>query len=79
VERVIGSLRRECLDHVIVWNERSLRRHLQRYLVYYDEWRTHLSLTKMRPSRGLPNRQPTARSSQSRTSAACIIITNAWP
>jgi putative transposase len=34
VERLIGSLRRECLDHVIVWNERSLRRHLQRYLVY---------------------------------------------
>jgi putative transposase len=34
VERVIGSLRRECLDHVIVWNERSLRRHLQRYLAY---------------------------------------------
>jgi putative transposase len=33
-ERVIGSIRRECLDHVIVWNERSLRRHLQRYLTY---------------------------------------------
>jgi putative transposase len=37
MERVIGSLRRECLDHVIVWNERSLRRHLQRYLVYYND------------------------------------------
>jgi Integrase core domain len=47
VERVIGSLRRECLDHVIVWNDRSLRRHLQRYLVYYHEWRTHLSLDKV--------------------------------
>ena len=34
VERVIGSLRRECLDHVIVWNERALRRHLQRYVAY---------------------------------------------
>ena len=33
VERVIGTLRRKCLDHVIVWNERALRRHLQRYLV----------------------------------------------
>ena len=49
VERVIGSLRRECLDHVIVWNERALRRHLQRYLTYYHEWRTHLSLDKDAP------------------------------
>jgi transposase InsO family protein len=49
VERVIGSLRRECLNHIIVWNERSLRRHLQRYLAYYHEWRTHLSLDKDAP------------------------------
>jgi len=49
VERVIGSLRRDCLDHVIVWNERSLRRHLRQYLVYYREWRTHLSLDKDAP------------------------------
>ena len=49
VERVIGSLRRECFDHVIVWNERALRRHLRRYLVYYHEWRTHLSLDKDAP------------------------------
>jgi len=51
VERVIGSLRRECLDHVIVLNERSLQRHLQRYLAYYHDWRTHLSLDKDTPSR----------------------------
>jgi transposase InsO family protein len=49
VERVIGSMRRECLDHVIVWNERALRRHLQRYLEYYHESRTHLSLDKDAP------------------------------
>ena len=49
VERAIGSLRRECLDHVIVWNERSLRRHLQHYLAYYHEWRTHFSLDKDAP------------------------------
>jgi putative transposase len=49
VERVIGSIRRECLDHVIVWNERSLDRHLRRYLVYYHEWRTHLALDKDAP------------------------------
>jgi putative transposase len=46
VERMIGSLRRECLDHVIVLNERSLQRHLQRYIDYYHHWRTHLSLDK---------------------------------
>jgi len=49
VERVIGSLRRECLDHVIVWNERSLHCHLQRDLAYYHGWRTHLSLDKDAP------------------------------
>ena len=49
VERVIGTLRRECLDHVIVLNERSLHRHLQRYVAYYHEWRTHLSLDKDAP------------------------------
>jgi transposase InsO family protein len=48
-ERVIGSVRRECLDHVIVWNERSLRRHLRQSLAYYHEWRTHLSLDKDAP------------------------------
>jgi len=50
VERVIGSLRRECLDHVIVWNERALRRHLRRYLTYYHVWRPHLSLGKDAPN-----------------------------
>ncbi len=49
VERAIGSLRRECLAHVIVWNERSLRRYLQQYLTYYHEWRTHLALDKDAP------------------------------
>lgn len=49
VERVIGSLRRECLDHIIVWNERSLRRSLKQYLAYYHEFRTHLSLDKDAP------------------------------
>jgi putative transposase len=44
VERCIGSIRRECLDHVIVLGERHLQRLLQQYLHYYHGWRTHLSL-----------------------------------
>src|SRR5262249_9364411 len=46
VERVIGSIRRECLDHVIVLNEASLRRTLHSYFTYYHRSRLHLSLDK---------------------------------
>src|SRR5208337_3007399 len=49
VERVIGSIRRECLDHVIVFNEASLRRTLNLYFAYYHSSRTHLSLEKDSP------------------------------
>jgi len=49
VERLIGSVRRECLAHVIVWNERSLRRTLERYFAYYQRSRTHLALAKDAP------------------------------
>jgi hypothetical protein len=40
IERVIGSIRRECLDPLIVFNERSLRRHLQAFVDYYHGSRT---------------------------------------
>src|SRR3984893_300803 len=46
IERVIGSIRRECLDHVIVYNEASLYRHVKSFVEYYHETRTHLSLQK---------------------------------
>ena len=49
VERVIGTIRRECLDHVIVLNEASLYRHVKSFLAYYHESRTHLSLAKDAP------------------------------
>jgi putative transposase len=49
VERVVGSIRRECLDHVIVFHEASLRRTLASYLDYYHRSRTHLSLGKDSP------------------------------
>jgi transposase InsO family protein len=49
-ERLIGSIRRECLDHVIVLGEKHLRGILRRYFEYYQESRTHLSLGKDAPS-----------------------------
>ena len=49
VERLIGSIRRECLDHVIVMGEKHLRRILHSYLAYYHRSRTHLSLAKDAP------------------------------
>ena len=51
VERVIGSIRRECLDHVIVFSERHLRRVVRGYLEYYHGSRTHLVLEKDCPVR----------------------------
>jgi transposase InsO family protein len=44
VERLIGSIRRECLDHVMVFSAGHLRRILASYFHYYHRWRTHLSL-----------------------------------
>ena len=51
IERLIGSIRRECLDHVIVLNERHLRQLLSSSLAYYHQSRTHLSLGKDCPER----------------------------
>ena len=49
IERVIGTIRRECLDHVIIFNEESLRRHLGSFIGYYHRTRTHLALHKDTP------------------------------
>jgi transposase InsO family protein len=48
-ERIIGSIRRECLDHVIVWNGAHLRAILANYADYYNASRTHLALEKDAP------------------------------
>jgi putative transposase len=48
VEPVIGSIRRECLDQVIIFNERHLRHVLSSYVDYYHRARTHLSLDLLR-------------------------------
>jgi transposase InsO family protein len=50
-ERLIGSIRRECLDHVVVVDKRHLRQVLASYQKYYNEVRTHLSLQKDAPRR----------------------------
>ena len=48
-ERLVGSIRRECLDHVVILNEASLRRILKSYRDYYLRSRTHLALGKDAP------------------------------
>lgn len=48
-ERLIGSIRRECVDHIVILSERHLRHVLLSYMNYYNEMRTHLSLSKDAP------------------------------
>ena len=48
-ERLIGSIRRDCLDHIVAFGERHLRHLLKSYQKYYNEARTHLSLQKDAP------------------------------
>ena len=49
VERIIGTIRRECLDHVIIFNEATLCRQVKSFAEYYHRSRTHLSLSKDSP------------------------------
>jgi len=49
VERLIGSIRRECTDHIIVRGEIYLRRALKSYMAYYNTARTHRTLSKDSP------------------------------
>ena len=56
-QRVIGSIRRACLDHVVVLDERPLKRLLRNYFGYYDQWRPHRSLAMVSPD-GRPVHSP---------------------
>jgi hypothetical protein len=69
VERVIGSVRRECLDHVIALNDRQLKRVLKSYLAYYNQTRTHLALDKDAPK---------PRSPANTNDGPIVTATNAW-
>ena len=79
VERVIGSIRRECLDHVIVFQESSLRRILDSYFEYYHRSRTHLSLGRTRPNRDRFSRRKWGESWRFRSWADYITGTNDGP
>ena len=57
VERLIGSIRRECLANLVVLNERHLRRHLASYFAHYHRWRCHQSLQMDTPT-GRPVQSP---------------------
>ena len=63
VERLIGSIRRECLDHVIIFSERHLRRVLVDYSDDYNTMRTHRSLRKDSPTGRPVKRQGEIRAS----------------
>jgi transposase InsO family protein len=61
-ERLIGSIRRECVDHLIVSGEAHLRRILRCYAHYYNEMRTHRSLNKDAPVSRMVQRIGTVKS-----------------
>ena len=76
---MIGSIRRECLDHLVIFHERHLRRVLPFYVDYYRGTRTHLSLDKDCPySRPIQHRS-LGRVVAIQKSVACITATNVSP
>ena len=79
VERVIGTIRRECLDHVIVFGERSLYRHLQSFVDYYHRSRTHLDWRRTHRNLARSNRRTWGGLLRCRKSADSIIVTSAAP
>jgi transposase InsO family protein len=79
VERLIGSIRRECLDHVIILNERHLRRVLLSYFQYHHDARTHLSLSKDCPRPRRVQLPSAGNLIASPRSAVCIIAMSVEP
>ena len=70
---MIGTIRRECLDDMIVFNERCFCQHLKMFLDYYHRSRTHLALEKDSPEPRRVQPHLLAGSSRSRKSVDCII------
>jgi putative transposase len=75
-ERLIGSIRRECLNHVLALGERHLRRTLAQYFAYYHRARTHLSLDKDAPYGRAIERPELGKSSRFAKSVASTIATS---
>ncbi len=71
VERLIGSIRRECLDRVIVFHERQLRQILKSYFKYYHQVRPHRSLSRDSPI-PRPVESPDCRDAAGRRSASSL-------
>ncbi len=78
VERVIGSIRRDCLDHVIAVHERQLRRILAEYVRYYNGGAPTCRWRKTRRCRGWSSRRKRVGSWRSRDSVACTTSTQGW-
>jgi hypothetical protein len=76
VERLIGSVRRECLAHVFILGERHLRRILTTYFAYYHEPGLTSRSTRTHPTDGQSSRRSSARSSPFPKSVVCIIATS---
>ena len=79
IERVIGTIRRECLDHVMVFHENALRRTLNSYFDYYHRSRTHLRWGRTRRSHERFSRRKWDRSWRYRRSGDCTTATNDGP
>jgi putative transposase len=79
VERVTGSIRRECLDYVVVFNERHLRPVLSAYMDYYHRTRTHPSLVKDCPDIRPVNSPERGKVIACPEVRACIIATSGAP
>jgi hypothetical protein len=78
-ERVIGTLRRECFDHLIVLSERHAQRLLAEFRDWYNQDRVHLALGKDAPDHRPQSRPNSARSSPFPVSAVCIIAIPVTP
>jgi putative transposase len=78
VERIIGSIRRDCLDHVVVLNDRYLKRILKSYFNYYHHWRTHLSLGMDSPESRSVQLPALGKVVHNQRSVAYITIMNGW-
>lgn len=77
VERIIGSIRRECLDHLVIFNERHLRRVFTSYLDYYHRTGPIFHWTRIALSSGRYRRPRSEKSSLSPNSVVCTIATSA--